>query len=107
MSKCGTSIERHLHAMEHPPRLHHRHVERLAVVGDEESAPSKHSATARQQRALGGIAGEQELPDLERAEIEAAAADQERDRPGAAAQAGCFEIDEQRARQSGARPTGV
>ena len=47
-----------------------------------------------EQRTLGGKAGEQELPHLKRPKIEISAADEERDRSRAAAQARRLQIDE-------------
>ena len=81
MSKCGTLVERHLKAMKQPSSLHHRDVERLAVIGDDQVGALEEIRDRGQQRALGGVAGEQELPHLKRAEIEESAAHQERDRP--------------------------
>ena len=66
------AVERQLHPMEHPPRLHHRHVERLAVVGDDQIHALEKLCDRGKQRPFGGMAGEQELADLERAEIEEA-----------------------------------
>ena len=90
------AVERHLHAVEQPPRLHHRHVERLAVVSDNQLRIVEELGHGSQQRALGRIAREQELPDLEGAEVVEAAADEEGYGPGAAAQPCGFEIDEHR-----------
>ena len=97
------AVERHLHAVEEPARLHHRHVERLAVVGDDQIGVVEELGDRGEQRALGRVAGQQELPDLKRAEVEVAAADEERHRAGAAAQAGRFEVDEDRAPRAARR----
>ena len=83
--------------MKQPARLHHRDVEGLAVVGDDEVRVLEELRDRGEQRALAGVAGEEELAHLECAEVEVSATDEEGDRAGAAAQAGGFEIDEHRA----------
>ena len=78
MSKCGTSSSGSAQAMEHPARLHHRHVERLAVVGDDQIRRRRsNSATAASSARSAREAGEQELAHLERAEHRSS-----RSRPG-------------------------
>ena len=84
--------------MEGPPRLHDGDVEGLAVVGDDEIGVVEEVRHRRQQRALAGMAGQQKLPDLKRTEVEVTATNEERERPGAATQAGRLEIDEDRPR---------
>ena len=101
-------VPRRAQAMEGPARLHHRHVEGAAVVGDEDRRlGSGPGADGADQRALAGEAREHELADLEAAVLaRQRAADQERHRAGAAAQAGGLEIEieDARARRVGRRP---
>ncbi len=85
------------HPVKHPAGFHHGHVERLAVVRDQQGRGAETVGHLAQQRALAGVAGEHELADLERAHVEPAAADEKRDGPGAAAQARRLEVDKQRA----------
>ena len=59
-------------------------------------ASSKHSATALEERALGGITREEELADLECTHVEPAASHQERDGACTAAQSRRLEVHEQR-----------
>ncbi len=91
------ALERHLHAMKEPARLHHRQIERLPVVADDQIGVVEELGDSGEERALGRIAGQQELTNLEGAKVKEPAADQKRDRAGAAAQPRRFEIDEHRA----------
>ena len=106
MSKCGTAVERHAHPVEHPARFHDRHVERLAVVGDERRRGVEELGDRVEQRALArhswsaGTAGPGTRP------VEPAAPDEKRDRAGAAAEPGGLEVDEERA-VAGAPTDGV
>jgi len=94
------SVERHLQAVKQPARLHHRHVKGLTVVGDDEIRVFEELGNGPQQRAFGGMTGEQKLPNLKGAEIEKSATDEKRDRAGPSAQAGGLEIDEDGPRKS-------
>jgi hypothetical protein len=88
--------ERHLEAVEQPARLHHRHVEGLPVVRDDEIRTVEEIGHRREQRTLGGEAGEQKLPHLERAQVEISASDKKRHCPGSAAQSSRLQVDENR-----------
>ena len=88
--------------MEQPARLHHRHIEGLAVVGHQQVGLVEEIGDRGEERALGAVAREQELADLEGAAVEVAAADEKGDRARAAAQAGRLEVDEDRTRSIGA-----
>ena len=61
-------VQRRRHAMEGPARFHHRHVEGLAVVGDDQIGLVEQLRGRREQRPLRVEAAQEELPDLERAE---------------------------------------
>jgi hypothetical protein len=93
------AFERHRQPMKRPPRFHHRHIERLPVVADDQVRVREEIRHRREQRAFGREAREQELAQLERAEIEPSASDEKGHGPGAAAQARGFEIDEHGARR--------
>ena len=86
--------------MERPARLHHRHVEGAAVVGDEDRRLGPRPLADRaDQRLLRGEAREHELADQEAAVLaRQRAADQERHGAGAAREAGRLEIEIEDAR---------
>jgi len=92
------AVQRHLHAMKHPPRFHHRDVERLPVVGHDQIRIVKELSDRREQRPLSRMAGKEKLAHLEGTEIEVAAADEKRQRARAAAEARRFQVDEDGAR---------
>jgi hypothetical protein len=88
------TVERHLDPMEAPPCFHHRDVEGLAVVGNDELRPVEEARDRREERPLGGIAREQELAHLESTQVEVAAPDEKRHRASTAAETRGFEVDE-------------
>ena len=88
------TVERHLHAVERPARLHHGDVEGLAVVGNDQIRIVEKLRDSGQQRALSCMAGEEELTHLEGAEVEVGTTDEKGQRAGTAAEARCFQIDE-------------
>ena len=83
--------------MERPPRLHHRHVEGPAVVGDQDRRLGPRPFADRaNQGPLGGKAGEHELADQEAAVLAGQrAAHEERDRAGPAGEARRLQIQVQ------------
>ena len=93
-------VPRRAQAVERPPRLHHRHVEGPAVVGDQDRRLGPRPFADRaDQRPLGGEAREHELADQEAAVLAGQrAADQEGDRAGAAGQPRRLQIQVQDAR---------
>src|SRR4051812_1788330 len=80
--------------MEQPARLHHGHVERLAVVGHDQIGRVEEVGNRGEECPLRRIAGQQKLADLKRAKIEVSAADEECNSTRSAAQSGRLEIDE-------------
>ncbi len=97
------SLERHRHAMKEPARLHHRHVEGLAVVADDQLRIVEELRDGGEKRPLRRVTRQQELPDLKGAEVVEPAPDEKRHGAGAAAEAGRFEVDEDACAERGAK----
>jgi hypothetical protein len=93
---------RPIDAVEQVPRLEHRRVERFAVEADQRTGTAELAGDHVEQRPLVRGPGEQELFHRKSAlAVEARAADEERVRPGAAAQPCRFEVEEDKRRARG------
>src|SRR5688572_33472121 len=88
------TVEWQLHPVERPACLHDRHVECLAVVGDDGVGAVEKIGNRREQRPLTGVTGQEKLAYLKSAEVEVAAADEKGQRSGAARQTCSLEVDE-------------
>ena len=80
-------------AMERPPRVHCRDVERPAVVGDEQRRLVEDPAQRVEHRRLPRRAGEEELPHAKAAVLEPAAAGEKRHRAGAAGESRGLDVE--------------
>ena len=87
--------ERRLEAVELVARLDERHVEGPAVEGHQAVEALRQRRERVEQLAFGLVAAEEELPRVEAVGVEEPAADQEGERPGAAAEARGLEVEEQ------------
>ena len=86
--------------MKQKPGFEQRHVECLAVVGDQRARVGGCTGDILEEAAFGAISGQQKLPHLERRALEPSATHQECIRAGASGESGRFEIDEQHTRLS-------
>ena len=80
--------------MKRPARLHQRHVEALAVVGDDQACGVEDSRQRFEHRALAARTIQEELPDPKSPVLEPAAADEKRERAGATTEAGGLDVEE-------------
>ena len=103
MSTCGSPPNGDAQSIELIAGLDQRDVERPPVVGDENrrtTVPARRDLFGDrvEQRALLAVPAQEVLPGPEAALVEEAEADQERVRPGAAAEAGRLEVEEEEPR---------